>query len=438
MKTLTPQQQWQAAVLDYARQVNRYVEQGLSQGWDGLKEPQLVATEHLLPALLEALQAANETNADDASHANFRTDWPPAHLPLVPLLDEQAQAISALALLEDGSLLARVGSAYERGRLVHIHGNQWHDVIGIDFFGRCPARRYFAFSKASGISVHDGWAGPQVAQFAWPTGLEGLPEDAGLEALEHPPTPTALIPFPDGQRVLLVSSDGIFVLAKDGTTRLLPRPADICDDLHKGTPADDIVLGLSMEHGAVSADGRWIAVGEQCGSHLVFDSALQLVAEVGPAGEYPHFALFNGRSDRLILNACHFYNGATLSVAVADLPGMQTDFYSDDERTPVVQDGARVYAGVSRGDTFIVGDAYGYLRAFDEQGSERWQHYIGSTICAMDLSADGNTLAVSSYAGFVCLIDLDAGRPAWQIGTGEHQERQRWLFWKGQSKPLLW
>ena len=56
----------------------------------------------------------------------------------------------------------------------------------------------------------------------------------------------------------------------------------------------------------------------------------------------------------------------------------------------------------------------------------------------MDLSADGNTLAVSSYAGFVCLIDLDAGRPAWQIGTGEHHERQRWLFWKGQSKPLLW
>ncbi len=438
MTTPTPQQQWQSAVLDYARQVNRYVELGLSQGWDGLKEPQLVATEHLLPALLEALQAANETNTDASIHATLRTDWPPAHLPLVPLLDNQAQAISALALLDDSSLLARVGSAYERGRLVHIHGSQWHDVIGIDFFGRCPARRYFAFARASGISVHDGWNGPQVAQFTWPTGLEGLPADAGFEALEHPPVPTALIPFPDGQRVLLVSSDGIFVLAKETTTRLLPRPADIREDLRRGTPADDINLGLSMEHGAISADGRWIAVGEQCGGHLVFDSDLQQVAEVGPAGEYPHFALFNSRSDRLILNACHFYNGATLSVSVADLPGLRTDFYSDDERTPVVQDGARVYAGVSRGDTFIVGDAYGYLRAFDDLGNERWQHFIGSTICAMDLSANGNTLAVSSYAGFVCLIDLDAGRPAWQIGTGEHHERQRWLFWKGQSKPLLW
>ncbi|SDI16072.1 PQQ-like domain-containing protein [Pseudomonas flavescens] len=438
MTTLTPQQQWQAAVLDYARQVNRYVEQGQSQGWDGLEEPQLAATEHLLPALLEALQAANETNADDASHATLRTDWPPAHLPLVPLLDEQAQAISALALLDDGSLLARIGSSYERGRLVRIQGDQWHEVIGIDFFGRCPARRYFALARASGISVHDGWDGPQVARFDWPTGLEGLPEDAGFEALEQPATPTALIPFPDGQRVLLVSPDGIFVLAEDATTRLLPRPAEICKDLHKGTPVDDIALGLSMEHGAVSADGRWLAVGEQCGSHLVFDSTLQQVADVGPAGEYPHFALFNRRSDRLILNACHFYSGATLCVAVADLPGMQTDFYSEDQRTPVVQDGARVYAGVSRGDTFIVGDAYGYLRAFDEQGNERWQHHIGSTICAMDLSADGNTLAVSSHAGFVCLIDLDAGRPAWQIGTGEHHERQRWLFWKGQSKPLRW
>lgn len=147
--------------------------------------------------------------------------------------------------------------------------------------------------------------------------------------------------------------------------------------------------------------------------------------------EYPHFALFNQRGDQLLLNACHFYNGATLGVRTADLPGLDTEHYSDDPRTPLLHEGARIYAGVAREHEYIVGDAHGYLRAFGEDGREHWQHHLGSTLCAMDISADGRTLVAASYAGFISLIALDSGRPDWQIGTGEHAEVRRWLFWKG-------
>ncbi|WP_336334697.1 hypothetical protein [Pseudomonas putida] len=433
-----PQQQWQQAVIAYAQAVNDYVAQGCVQGWDNLEEPQAPATEHLLEAWLEALQAANRPGVDEQQRQTFREAWPPAHQPLLPLLDEHGQGIGNLLLLEDGSLLARIGMPYDKGQVVRIDRHGVTPVIGIEHFGRCPARRYFALANAEGVRVTDGWGGPQVLRLAWPTGLEGLPPGYPFEPFDLPPTPTALIPFPDGQRVLLVSAEGIFVLATEGATRLLPNQTRVLDELAEGTEPEDISLGLSMEHGAVSADGRLIVVGEQGSRHLVLDDQFRPVAEIGPGSEYPHFALFNRAGDQLLLNACHFYSGATLGVKVADLPGLDTDYYSHDPRTPLLQDGARVYAGVAREGEYIVGDAYGYLRAFAEDGTEHWQHYLGSTISALDISADGRTLVAASHAGFVSVIALDSGRPAWQIGTGEHGEVQRWLFWKGWDKAMAW
>lgn len=433
-----PQQQWQQAVSSYAQAINRFVSQGQAQGWDDLQEPQAPPTEHLLPAWQAALQAINQPGVSDAQRQAFRQAWPPAHQPLLPLLEQHGQAIANVLLLDDGSLLARIGTPFGRGQVVRIDGYSVTPVIGVEHFGRCPQRRYFALANAEGIRVTDGWGGPQVARFAWPNGLEGLPAGYPFEPFDLPPTPTAITPFPDGQRLLLVSSEGVFVLAATGATRLLPDEQAILEDLAQGIDPDDINLGLSMEHGALSADGSLIAIGEQCGRHRILDQQLRLLAEIGPVSEYPHFALFNQRGDQVLLNACHFYNGATLGVRTADLPGLDTEHYSDDPRTPLLHEGARIYAGVAREHEYIVGDAHGYLRAFGEDGREHWQHHLGSTLCAMDISADGRTLVAASYAGFISLIALDSGRPDWQIGTGEHAEVRRWLFWKGLDKPLAW
>lgn len=55
----------------------------------------------------------------------------------------------------------------------------------------------------------------------------------------------------------------------------------------------------------------------------------------------------------------------------------------------------------------------------------------------MDISVDGQTLVAATYAGIIVQIALDSGRPDWQIGTGEHHELRRWLFWKDFAMPLL-
>ena len=101
-------------------------------------------------------------------------------------------AATVKLLLEDGSLLARIGMPYDKGQVVRIDHHGVTPVIGIEHFGRCPQRRYFALANAEGIRVTDGWGGPQVARMAWPHGLEGLPRGYPFEPFDLPPTPSAL------------------------------------------------------------------------------------------------------------------------------------------------------------------------------------------------------------------------------------------------------
>lgn len=157
--------------------------------------------------------------------------------------------------------------------------------------------------------------------------------------------------------------------------------------------------------------------------------------------DYPHYAAFSADGSMIAFNSCHFYNGETIGLPTKLLPGIKikTDPYELDKRLVNLEDGSRVYAAVSRGDEFIIGDANGYLRAFDLQGSFRWQHFIGSTICDLDISRDERRLVATTYAGFLCILDLDtADADPFVIGTATHRERRRWLFWKKEPKPLIW
>ncbi|KQV78336.1 hypothetical protein [Rhizobacter sp. Root1221] len=439
MSTDSPQERWRSLTLGHAEDINAYVAKGLAEGWDRAgKEPVAASYEDLLPAFLTALRAAN----GQLQRKDIKAEWPPAYGPLHPLLESNGQNISTLYLLPDGSLLARIGAPYEAGRIVHIRGDVVTHVEGVQHIGRCPRRRYFAVGREQGVEVTDGWLGERVALCPWPLGTEGVPEGFAVTQLEKPPVPTQLLPFPDGTRVLLVSSDGIFVLRDDGAVRLLPTQKEMREHfswLMEECPEDDLAVGLSMEHGAISADGSLIAVGAQDGRHRVFNAALQCIAEIGPHGEYPHYAAFSADQQVLALNACHFYNGTTIGIDIEKIPGLDSDFYDEVEGLKILEKGARVYAAVARNNEFIFGDAYGYLRATDLAGNCRWQHYIGSTVGAMDLSDDGKTLVASTCAGFISIIDLDAGRQQpYQIGNGGHFERRRWVFWKGESSPLAW
>ena len=439
MKTESGQEEWRRKTLDYVSAVNSFVEKGLRDGWEQAgEEPKDSGREHLVPQVIDAVRSANKTG----DLAGLRERWPPAHLPFIEALEKNGQSIPTVCLLDDGSIVARIGSEYEPGRVVHIRGDSVEDVQDVEFFGRGPNRRHFAVAKPEGVQILDGWRGSQVSLCPWPTGLEDVPGGFEVSRLDSPPKPTQLVPFPDAKRVLLVSEEGIFVLAPSGARRVLPTREDMrehFDWLRKEHPGDELSLNLSMAHGAISADGKLVAVGSQDSTHLVLNDRLEVVGDIGNRSEYPHYALFSSDGGTIALNSCHFYNGITIGVPTKLLPGLSTKPYEDDERIPALEDGARVYAGVSRNDEFIIGDAGGYVRAFSTTGQSRWQHFIGSSVGDIDISPDGKTLVVSTYAGFLCIIQLDTEkRSPYQIGHGNNREVRRWVFWKNEAKPLIW
>ncbi|MBC8139892.1 MAG: WD40 repeat domain-containing protein [Armatimonadetes bacterium] len=415
MNTAELSKRWRELSRSYVDGVNDFVARDIAtKGESGTQPPEENRAE-LAGDVLNAVRDANRAEET----ANLRELFPPATEPFHEYTRE-GSPIEPI-LLPDGGIVARVGAPYDENALgvVVIRGAGYERLPTVRAVGRCPNRRYFALAGGDAVTVTDGWGGETVMKLAYP-------------AVSETPLPvTTLAPFPDGKRVLLVSSVGIWVLSDTGAVRLLPE-----DD-------DGDAMELSMEHGAMSPDGKWIAAGNQDGKHYLFDAeTYTLAAQIGPHGEYPHYALFSTDSQHVALNACHFYAGGTICVATKDVLGMNTDFYEEDSRIRLIEDGARVYAGVARPGEFLLGDAYGYVRGCGITDGLRWRHYIGGTVSGMDISEDGKRLLVGTYAGILADIALDAATTPdpFTIGYGgNHLETRRYLFWdKPTGEMLVW
>lgn len=433
---------WRDQTKTYVAAINSFIQRGMAEGWENIErtEEPKDTTGPMADAVLKAIRRANEDGKTDDLHARF----PRSHSPFWEMLNENGQSLPVCLLLDDERIVLRVGEPYNEGHLAIINGDSVERLSpSIVSIGRSPNRHFFAVAQPEGIFIHQGWDGPVKTFLNWPTGHEDISEGFVSQPIQQPPMITRIIPFNTGDKLLLVSPEGIFVLTANGALRLLPTDDQMkaeCESLQTNDAEDPLTIVLSMEHGTISPDGKLIAMGHQDSLHYVVDSeSLKIVGEIGNMSEYPHYAAFSADGSMIAFNSCHFYNGETIGLPTSLLPGIKTEPYEMDKRLIKLEEGSRVYAAASRGDEFIIGDASGYLRAFDLQGKFRWQHFIGSTICDIDISRDGRRLIVTTYAGFLCILDLDTGESdPFVIGTATHKESRRWLFWKNEAKPLIW
>lgn len=297
------QEKWKTETIDYAQKINAFVEKGLRDGWDNAgKEPEGTNREALVPHLLKAIKKANKNINNDGSLSELREKWPLAHAPLIPQLDANSQSIPLLALLPDGRIIARIGTHYQEGYVVEIKDTEVSVVQGVDYFGRCPNNKYFAYTKPERISITDGWLGEEVASLEYPKGTEGIPAGFDVKPFATNLKPSKLIPFPDGQRALFISEEGIFVLTTDKAIRLHPSIDALKEHfkwLKEEDPDDDLSMSIDMEHGAVSPSGKLIALGSQDSTHLVFNDQYELVGDIGNQSSYPHYAIFSKDSETM-------------------------------------------------------------------------------------------------------------------------------------------
>lgn len=432
-------ERWCTAGREYAAAINAFVAKGTADGWDAAgPEPEELRSEADARAVLALVEQAQAPEDRERVRAMF----PPMFAELVKAWKNSAAWIGPVVYVAPGVILARRGDAWAETRTWELRedgSTRLH--VDLRVVGRSPQRRVVALGREEGVELRLGWNGEHLRTLPWPNGSEGVPAGRAAVRFTVPRQLDEIIPFDDGERAVLVSSAGVFLLAEDGARLLYPDPELMEALLGLPDRGDDPLfrVDMRMQHAGVSPDGKLIAVGAQDGRHLVLNAdSLEVVARVGPHGEYPHRAWFSEDGQHLALNACHFFNGQTIRVPTRELPGMDTKFYEADPRITPVHPHARVYGAVGRGTELILGDAYGYLDGVCTETGCTWRHFVGNNITGMDLSPDGKQLAVGTMSGVVHVLGLDVGEDLYRIGTSTHGESRRWLFLEGEAPPLMW
>lgn len=403
--------EWNTKGSRYVSDINKMVEFGETNGWENWKgkEPE-DKRDHLAEAVFQLLKDANKNNTVDA----FRNDFPPAHAPMVQFMKAKAQSIQQLHFIDGQKIVFLVGTAYQKRQAYLLKNDEIIELdASIDAIGKSKQNNVFAIASNNTIVTTQGWEGDIIATFH-------LHDAKNLAIAE-------LVPFNDGQKVLLTTAMGIFIIANDSEKMIhpLPDPED-----------EEWEPYMDMENATISNDNKHIVVGDQCSDHRVLDANGTQIGEVGPQSSYPDFCLFSKDDNQLIINSCHFYNGVTIGIPSTELENLNIPAYEESEQYTVIDEEMRVYCGIATSKYYILGDAFGNIRAIDTQGNSLWRYYLGSSLSGIAISDDEKTLWVGSSSGMLHKLQLDKGlRDDHTIATGKHYEDFRLVIWK--DEPIL-
>ena len=413
--------EWNEKGEKYAKAVNDMVAFAEAHGWDAYKgEEPVDERAHLGEAVFALLKEANERGET----AKFRADFPPSNVIFEDEADDADEKdkigdklgnVDQICPLGDENVLFIVSQSEPEGwrkKLYLLEGERISviakDVIAV---GKSKRNEIYALLRRGEVELIKGYdgkgGGEPIAKFS---------HDVEITYDE-----AEILPFNDCSKVLLSCHDGIFLISQSGAKLIHPIYEDEDDD-------GNAALYIDMANATLSNDNALIVAGEQDGDHILMDSEGERLGDIGAQSSYPHFCLFSADDTQLITNSCHFYNGVTIGVDRALLKrGAQ--IYRDRDFT-LVDDEMRVYAGVATRDFYILGDAYGYIRAVGKDGRKIWRHYLGGTIKSMAISEDGGVLFVGTYGGRLYKLRLGAGQDSRTIGNGNHKEEFRLIAYE--------
>jgi hypothetical protein len=411
-KTIDIQKEWNLKGEKYAAAINEMIEFGEKNGWENWKgkEPE-DKREHLTDAVISLLKKANKENKVD----EFRENFPPSHSPIIKYLEKKSQSIEQFCFVDNQKIAFVTGAAYQKRQAYLLEGDSVFILNAeINAIGKSKQGNVFAMASQNKISTFQGWQGKVIKEF-------NLNKTSGYGITE-------LIPFNDGFKVLLVTSEGIYIVSE--TEEKLIHPTNDENE-------EDWTPNIDMENATLSNNNQFIVVGDQCYDHRIYDLSGNRIGSIGPQSSYPHFCLFSKDDSQLITNSCHFYNGETIGVNSNKLNGIEVEAYTKSNDYIVIDEDMRVYTGLATSNFYILGDAYGKIKAIDKNGNNIWRHFLGSTISGMAVSDDEKTLWVGSSSGILHKLQLGKiHRDKHTIGSGNHYEEFRLLIWK--DEPQIW
>ena len=410
--------EWNEKGEKYAKAVNDMVAFAEVHGWDAYKGEDAVdereGVTQLCEAVFKLLKEANERGET----AKFRADFPPSSVIFSEdKLKDKLGNIDQICPLGGENVLF-IASSDDGKTLYLLEGDRVSEVAkGVIAVGKSKRNEIYALLRRGEVELIKGYdgrgGGEPIVKFS---------HDVELTYDE-----AEILPFNDGSKVLLSCHDGIFLISQSGAKLIHP----IYEELYEDDEGNVAPLYIDMANATLSNDNALIVAGEQnTDEHVLMDSEGERLGGIGAQSAYPHFCLFSVDDTQLITNSCHFYNGVTIGVDRALLKrGLEVGFYDpdggDEQNFTLIDDAMRVYAGVATRDFYILGDAYGYIKAVGKDGRKIWRHYLGGTIKSMALSEDGGVLFVGTYGGRLHKLRLGAGQDSHTISNGNHKEEFR-------------
>ncbi len=421
-------ERWQTLSRGHAAEVNGRLRDGVPDAEPRSGDDRAT----LCDAVLDVVRSANAAGAIDELRCRFA----PAHAPFVKWVGEHGQPVGPVFMLEDGRVAVVSGAPWRRPRAWVATQESVEPLLGVFALGRSSNRNMYALGRADGVYLTEGWGGPSTTVLPWPTSYGPGHPDMQVPMRDGRPSVTELVPFDDGQRAVMISPSGVFLLTPQGSVLVHPAAEDvgryIDEDGDEAFPLDLVAV-----HADLSSDQAHMVVGDQASPHRVLSAEGALIAAIEPAFGQPQCAAFTIDGSEVLLSGRADDKGRTVCVSIervsAQLHWRPTTWRK------VIEPAEAITVARARPGGFLLGDAAGFVRRWSSDTPSSREVLVGGTVRALDASADGRSIVVGTDAGVVHRLDFDPQAPdPFAIGTAVHREVRRWMFWRSESSPLIW
>ena len=438
-------QRWITEGKQFKNQLNAFLD-AIYKGGEGPEEPH-ESREDMAQTIYGLAVEMNESG----EHQKLRELFPPAYEPFQAYYDGISRSINQVIVLKDGRIIARAdGNVYvDDGNVYLLEDNKITEQQGVMAIGISSNKEFVAKVTDSAIFIHADWDSAPIHTFEYPKGYGDITATIPISDFKEEGLIVLSIDvFNDGKRVLLATTNGIFILSEKGSDCLLPTQEmlpqfieSFYEEYEESVPFE---VSLDYFHAKLSPDNKKIATGFQMSQHFILeekDKGFELVGTIQARSEYPHAVGFHDKLDHIALASCHYQQSGVVGMDLKNLPiETNASWYQDfDERLDFIHDNMWVYAILPYKDGYFLGANNGYIWYINPKNpNDKAYIHLGGTIMSMDYSVDKKYLVIGTYSGYVIKLDLTVSERDESLVTNMNvKETNRWVIWKG-SAPLIW
>lgn len=439
-------ERWIKEGQQFKDQLNAFLD-AIYKGGEGPEEPQ-EARGDIAEAVYHQAIALNKAG----DHKKLRELFPPAYEPFQQFYDGISRSINQLIVLKDDSIVVRAdGNVYlDDGNIYLLENDKITKQKGVRAIGISANKEYVVKVTKKEVHVFKEWNAEPIHIFKYPKGYGKATKNIKVANFKKEGLIVlSATVFNDGKRVLLATTNGIFIVGETGSECVLPTqemlPQFIADFYEEYDEDETFEVSLDYFHASLSSDNKKLTTGFQMSEHFIFEAkneVFEITGKVQARSEYPHVVGFHDTLDHIALASCHYQQSGVVGMDLKHLPlEANASWYEDklDNRFDEMNDNMWVFSILPYKDGYLLGANNGYIWYINPKKPEDKAYlHVGGTIMSMAFSKDKKQLVIGTFSGYIIKFDMTATERDKTLVTDMNvKETNRWVIWQDVD-PLIW